>query len=279
MAFLFLLILFRGLYLRRVSLIIAPNDSSISIAGWMFITPILMYPFFKEIADEALIFLYNNPYYIIIGLLKGVGFWGITYAGQTVRKTSNSSASFFGFICIGLIAIGNSAFGEELTVMQWVSVGILTLTGLYFTFRGHLSSQPIYVQLMFMLMIFIGCMFGMIDHYFLSHVNWYGLLLLTGIGMMLVVMIKEFKNLKNVKRFVFSKKNASVGIALSVTEVLILSIMVTHLPVTLVWVAMALSGPVLMVMASLLWGEGRWQDQLLVGGISYAAAIPIALSL
>ncbi len=265
--------------MRRQAFVMTPAEACASIGGWMLIVSLLIYPLFKDMADSAFASLAETPYLIALGLLKGFGFWGMNFAGQTVRKTSNSSAGFYSFICIGLIAIGNSIFGEELSVFQWGSVVVLTLTGLYFTFRGHLNTQPFFIQLMFMAMVSIGCMFGMIDHYFLTHANWYGLLLLTGVGMTFSSCVLGRMPLRGVARCVLGRQTMCIGILLAFSEVMILSILVTHLPVTLAWVAMALVGPVVMVISSLLWGEGRWQEQLLVGGISYAAAIPIAIGM
>ncbi|MFT7144779.1 MAG: hypothetical protein ACI9TY_001119 [Alphaproteobacteria bacterium] len=279
MFILFTLVLVRALYLRRQSFVMTPNDASASIGGWMLIVSMLLYPVFEAEASWAFSVIIASPFLLFIGLLKGAGFWVMSYAGQTLRKTSNSSASFFGFICIGLIALGNAVFGENLSVMQWVSVAILTLTGLLFTIKGHLNTQSRRVQSMFLLMVFMGCMFGMIDHYFISHVNWYGLLFLTGAGMTTVSLLSRGVGFKHVKSCVFNRRTMKIGMMMAVSEVMILSIMVTHLPVTLAWVAMTLTGPVIMVISSLLWGEGRWQDQLLIGGVSYAAAIPIALSM
>lgn len=278
MVVLFVLALVRALYMRRHALAHSPYESCNTVGGWYIIAPLLALPIFHDLAVEAYNLLMDMPYLIVIGLLKGVGFWGMIYCGQIMRRTSNSSAGFFGFICIGLIAVGNSIFGEELSVGQWVSVACLFLMGLYFYVRGHLSTQSSFVKLLFLFQILIGVMFGMIDHYFLTHCNWFALILLTGLGMILMALTFGRMKFLDVFRSVKSRKTAGLGIVLSLVEMTVLSIFVTYLPVTLGWVAMTLASVAVMVIAAVFWGEGRWQQQLAVGGLTYASALPIILT-
>lgn len=278
MVALFILALVRALYMRRHAMASSPYESCNTVGGWYILAPLLALPLFHDIAVSAYELLIEMPYLIVIGLLKGVGFWGMIYSGQIMRRTSNSSAGFFGFICIGLIAVGNSIFGEDLTMPQWVSVVCLFLMGLYFYSRGHLSTQSSFVKLLFMFQILIGVMFGMIDHYFLTHCNWYALVVLTGLGMVLMAVSFGRMKISQVLKSVKSPKTAGLGIVLSLIEMTVLSIFVTHLPVTLGWVAMTLASVAVMVIAAVFWGEGRWQQQLTVGSFTYASALPIILT-
>lgn len=263
--------------MRRHALVTSPYECCNTIGGWYILAPILCLPFFKDVAYEAYISFMNMPYLVLLGLLKGVGFWGLIYCGQIMRRTSNSSAGFFGFICIGFIAIGNAIFGEELSLSQWVSVGSLFSIGIYFYFKGHLSTQTPYVKLLFLLQIMIGCMFGMSDHYFLTHGNWFGLIILTGIGMLFMALTFGGMSAKKIWNSVSDRKTAGLGAFLSMSEMIILSILVVYLPVTIGWVAMTLATVAVMVIAAVFWGEGRWQQQLMIGGASYAAVLPIIL--
>jgi hypothetical protein len=85
-------------------------------------------------------------------------------------------------------------------------------------------------------------------------------------------------SVRKVWKSVSDRKTAGFGAFLSVSEMIILSIFVVYLPVTLGWVAMTLATVAVMVVAAVYWGEGRWQQQLAVGGASYASVLPIVLT-
>lgn len=243
----------------------------------MLIVALVSYPFFQNLAKDVVFALRDNSLLLFVGLLKGGLFWCMSYAGQFVRRTSNSTAMFFPFIAIVLVALGNSFMGEALSRFQWFSVVALSLIGLYFSLRGHLSTQSLAVRLLFVMMVVIGAIFGFIDHYFLSRASWYGLLLLTGLGLVgSSVLASYFMNI-SYKKAMFAPLSWKTGLLFGVTEVVILAILVTHLPVTVGMVAMMLAGPFMMIVASLIWGGGSWRQQLFVGSVSYVSALPIVL--
>lgn len=278
MAGLFALAFVRALYMRQQALVSTPFESCNSIGGWYVLAPILLLPIFMEEAQAVQAILVDNPYLILLGLLKGAGFWGLIYCGQIIRRTSNSSAGFFGFLCIGVIAAGNAIFGEELTLPQWFSVSALFAIGLYFYFKGHLSTQTPFVKLLFLIQVCIGSMFGLVDHFFLTHCHWYGLVFLSGVGMLTTACLFGRRSSFQVFMAPFKWNTAGLGVFQTATEMVILSLFVTYIPVTLGWVAMTLAAVAVMVVAAVYWGEGRWQQQLAVGGTSYAAVLPIVLS-
>ena len=245
---------------------------------WYILTPLLALPVFKGLAIEAYTLFVEMPYLIALGLLKGIGFWVVVYCGQVMRRTSNSSAGFFGFICIGLMAVGNAIFGEELSMPQWVSVGCLFSLGVYFYFKGHLSTQTSFIKLLFLMQVMVGCMFGMIDHFYLTHSNWFGLIILTGVGMLGTALAFGRSSVKTILKSMTTKKTLKFGLFESLVELTILALFVTYIPVTLGWVAMTLAAVAMMVIASLYWGEGSWKQQLTVGSATYASALPIILT-
>jgi len=83
--------------------------------------------------------------------------------------------------------------------------------------------------------------------------------------------------LQDMRRTVTKKEGVVAGVVWGVTEITILSIFVTHLPVTMGAMAMMLSVPVVMVSSSVLWGEGKWQQQAIFGVLTYIAVIPMIL--
>lgn len=276
---LFLIVVFRTISMRRLAHAQSPYVSCFTIGSWMLIVAALVYPLFQNVADAAFMNLSSSYLLLFVGLLKGVLFWVISYAGQFVRRTSSSSASFFGFVSLGFVAVGNFFMGEVLSALQWLSVVSLWLMGFYFVLRGHLSSQPLTVRLMFAAMVLVAICFGYIDHYFLSHSNWYGLLLLTGVGLTSSSIFARWLKVYSLKDAFMAPQSWRTGGLFAVTEIAILAILVTYLPVTVGVVAMTLAGPVMMVFASVFWGEGCWKQQLMVGSLSCLAAVPILIGL
>lgn len=243
---------------------------------WVTIGAIATYPFFGHMWHDALPTLLAHPWLAALAISKGLLAWVIIAMQQQLRRHSQSSTEYYKFVSLGLLAIVNAFFGEQLGIYQLISVGALALLGGVFMLRGHLKSLQGIHKTMFFALIFVGATPGMFDHAVLADTNWYTLLLLSGIGVLSGALFTKrpagmWKNIFTNKTIIAS------GLFMFVTEIAVLSVLVTVIPVTMGALVMRLAIPCTMVISAFCYKEGKWTQQAAFGLLAYAAVVPLVL--
>ncbi len=271
MLILFLCAFSRPIVLRPVAKMRRAGDAAYFIGLWMCIGALVMMPFYWE---ETVYASTLSPVIWLVSFFKGFTLWSTIVIMQKIRTHSSSSAEFRGMMTIAVLACMNMFLGEALSGLQWMSVGLLFMLGLFFTVKGHLSELPREYKLLFFLLIFISALPGVTDQIVLSEAHWYVHFALSGLGIFLTSLFIGRSRMPILERL--SDKSAMIaGITWLISEAIILSLLVTYIPVTLAVMAMTMSVPLTMLISSVFWGEGRWQQQALIGGLSYLAVLPI----
>jgi hypothetical protein len=263
----------RPIVLRPVAKMRRAGDAAYFIGLWMCIGALVMLPlFWNEVVYASKL----SPFIWLVSLFKGFTLWACIVLMQMIRTHSSSSAEFRGMMTIGILACMNIYFGEVLSLLQWLSVGLLFVLGVVFTLKGHLSSLPAKYKWMFLALIFISALPGVTDQIVLTKAHWYIHFALSGVGIFITSLFYGRSRMSLRERF--SDKSAMLaGITWLVSEAIILSLLVTYIPVTLGVMAMTMSVPLTMLVSAVFWDEGHWKEQVLIGGVSYLAILPIIL--
>jgi hypothetical protein len=97
-------------------------------------------------------FFYNEIYNdfrdlkpeLLYGVLKGIFFFEYVNTGQKLSKETASSRVFMGAVAVGIIALINVfLFSEILTFNQLLSSLLITILGIFYYFKGHLSETSV----------------------------------------------------------------------------------------------------------------------------------------
>lgn len=273
MLILFLCAFSRPLVLRPVARMRRAGDTAYFIGMWMCIGACLMLPLFKA---EVLAALKVSPFIWMLSFMKGILLWCTIVLMQKIRAESSSTAEFRGMMTVGVLACVNVFLGEALSLVEWLSVAALFILGALFIWKGHLSKLHKRYKGMFAALVLISALPGVTDHLVLTEVHWYVHFSLSGFGIWLTSVC--FNRDRMPMRARLADKHAMVaGCVWLVSEAIILSLLVTYIPVTLGVVSMTMSVPLTMLVSALSWGEGRWQEQAFIGGLSYLAVLPIVL--
>ncbi len=266
----------RPLMFRNCSVKSNPLSTTSMISIWYFIGVVLLYPFYGNMLHEAIPVIIEKPYLLLIGFSKGAGLWLAGYIGQYLRSQSNSSCAYAKQVSIGGVAVINAMQGEVLIMPQWIAVVALVILGIIFTYKGHISELSRKYQLSFLAMIGLSIIPSTADYAVISQTNWYIMMLTVSSAMMLITVFK-LKNISEIKKLFTSKDDLRLGAFMLVTEIAIMMILVTYVPVTMAVLVMSLSVPTMMVISSLLWKEGNWKHQFAFGCFGYIAMLPMVL--
>lgn len=277
MFLLFLCALVRPIVFRAVAVGRRSGDSCTILACWMFIGTFLLFPFHKDLLIDAWPTLEAKPWLAFVSIAKGGIIWLIVFGQQYMRKVSTSSAEFKGFPALALIALINVILlGEILSFAQWLSVLGLALLGLIYAWRGHLATLPKPYAWIFVALVVLGALPASSDVLVIGQTNWYVQFAFSSFGFLTGVLMN--KRSRNFIKIAFTKRDCLImGSTFLITEVIILVLLVTHIPVTIGALSMRLAVPSIILISSLLWHEGRWQSQLLFGVLAYLTLLPIFL--
>lgn len=274
---LFLCAFSRPIIMRKCAISLDPKTAPSFVSIWVLIACIAIFPFFGDMLTSGLQTSIEKPLILLIGITKGISLWGCVVIGQKMLAVSASSSIYRAPIAVGFIAIGAFLQGEVLTTIQWFSVGALFCLGIAFVLKGHLSTLAVKYKILFAVSVLISIVPAMCDQAVIPQTNWYTLLFLSGIGM-LICSAFMCRNFKVLKQQVSTPRALIAGAVWAIGEVIILSIIVTHVPITMAVMAMTMAVPTNMIISSLVWKEGSWVQQGAFGIAAYIATIPMILA-
>ena len=234
------------------------------LSFWTSISILFMLPFYY---NELINDINNNINYLLIAFIKGVFFFEYVNIGQKLSKKTGSSRIFMGAVACGLIAFINVLlFNEELTQNQQLSAILITLLGIVYYFKGHLSESSKDSHKAFFIMLILAVILSVLDHVGLTHLHWYTYLLLS-IPVMFIFSLFKTRNDKEVNiKFFFNKKILFLATLVYIlTEVILTQVRVTILPVTVVNIAVLMAMPIVMLLMNIIWNESTLKKQLFFG--------------
>lgn len=234
---------------------------------------IVSFPFFKDkfISDFN---IYNIA--ILFCVIKGFLLAYHFRISQELSKETASSRTMVGLVALGFIAFINmNFFGEILSNKQIIVCSLIFIIGILFYFKGHINKTTKRSHFCFLLLITTSVILSVLDHVVLGYIgiNWYTYLFISSFIMFLFGLKNKKKMDIKVKEIITNKiLNIAVGIAVF-SEIFLMYIRVTYIPVSQVQIATIMSVPFIMVYMSLKWNEGKIKNQAIFGVISSMVAI------
>lgn len=264
----------RQLVLKPCANVLNPHENSALGAAFVLLASVVMFPWFGDRLVPVHGIDTRWSMLAVAGLIKGAVWWRQFQAFQAVQKVSASSAGMFvvlGFVMVGAV---NSFLGEALSWNQWLSIAaIAVVTGAY-CYWGHARTLTAEGYRHVALMVGLLVVAGMIDYFVLSQAHWYFYLVFTTLGIGSCVLWQRLP-VASVRKMISTPAVWRALIVLSTTEVLLMNILVSHIPVAVYGVVARAAVPVVMLIAALYWHEGNWKRQLLFGVLGWLCLLPL----
>lgn len=276
MVLLFCCTLVRPFAMRGAALHFNPFQATFVTGVFMCIVSAALWPLYAPVFHEHAPTLLASPTIILMSVIKGVSLCGTIAMMQVLRRYAAGSAEFRGPLTLGLMAICNAFLGENLNTAQWASVAILSALGVLFVLRGGLACLSLRHKILFACLVLVGVIPGMADQIVMTQTHWYIQLMFSGMGVLVSsIIFARGRGLRAATQSLACLKAGSVWV---VTEVLILMMLVTYVPVTVGGMAMMMSVPTIMLIGSLRWQDGNWRMQTAFGALAYMAVMPIFIA-
>lgn len=273
---LFFFLIFASISARSIAYKILSKHCSSSVFPlmgtiWYLIGIVILYPFYQDLLtlDKIL-----QPV-VILSVIKGIVVWIIFDLQQKVTKQSLSSSVFYMPIGLGLAAVINIFFKENLSHTAWLSIIALMILGALFFIFGHAKELDKKHKLYFIGMILCFIYFVVSNHIVIYATNWYVHFTIIGLSMFSFLLLKRPK--KSDLQKTFSPPALIVGLVFLAAEIILTYSTVTIMPASTTSLASSLSVPFVMVISAFIYKEGGWKEQLLFGGLAYIFCIPLLL--
>ncbi len=262
----------RSLAVKNVAKHLGANLAPLISAIWFLLGVLFLYPFYKDLLILDKIF---QPI-ILLSVFKSVVLWLFFDFQQKVMRKSVSSGVFFMPIALGIGAIVNSFFGEDLSGMAWLSIIALFILGVIFFTFGHAKELDYKHKLYFLGLIFCFLYFIVVNHIVISASNWFIHFTITGISFFALSFLMRTSKLE--WKEAFCLRSLIVGLIIMITEIIYCYSMINVMPVSIATLASVFSVPFVMVNSALFYKEKGLKEQLLFGGLAYAFCVPLLLS-
>ena len=271
----FLIGLVRPLVLKPCANMLRPSENALLGAVFITLASVFLLPWFWVAAlPSSTLSPATWATYAAISFAKGVVWWRQFIAFQATQKESASTAAVLmvlGFVLIGVV---NSFFGETLHWNQWLAMlGVLAVTIAFYRF-GHARTLSAQGRRAGVWMTVLLIPQGLADYLVLSHVHWYQHLVFIALGMCTCVCFAG-ATWASLRKILAHQVTRKAVVVLALTEVLMMNLLVTHIPVAIYGIVARAAVPFVMVLAAYLWGEGDWRRQLLFGLLSWACLWPL----
>lgn len=276
LAALFVLTIGNGLLFKVASHRIDHRTAPAFMCLWVLVGLLATYPLYADLWRAGLSAVKQHPWLGGLMVVKGFLLWVLFSQKQRLNKLSLSARNYASPVAIGFMVFSNAAFGEHLETVEMVAALGLCALGFVFAFRGHLQDLPREGKLLFILAVVLTVVCGTLDHVLLTHLNWYVLLAITNL-ILLVVILALRGGLGHVRASLTSPLAVSAGVLFAVTELLKFYQQVAYSPVTVVVTVQAATMPILLVLSALIWGERSWKEQLVWGLVGLGLILPVIL--
>ncbi len=262
-----LLSILASVFYKRASLTLNHQTAPIFTPLWVLLGTIVAFPFYGELLLTGLEDLKQYVFILFLCILKGVFMWWGVLKNQNLIEKSLSASSFIFPLSLGLIAIFNSFLGEDLAVKEWIAVLGLCVIAFSFFMYGHMRELSFHGKGLFIKLVMLTIILAVIDQIILTHTNWFLLLILSNMTMLVTGLVAS--RCFNIWKAAFLNIGSVLaGGTFAVSEMLKFYLMVSILPMSVVLSAQASTIPIVLVLSALIWGERGWKEQALWGLLS-----------
>lgn len=261
--------------LKVCSVALDHKTAPLFISGWTLLGLLCVSPFYGHLLGEGMEKYADKPWLFALSALKGGLLYLLFVISQELMKVSLSSRHYVTPLAIGLMAVINYFLGEELKPNQMVAVGGLFLLSLGFFLRGHLSDMDRAGKLAYAKLVALSVFMSALDHVLTRDTNWFTLLLVSNVVLLALSLALNRKNAQVLKAAAFHRAAVLAGVFYAATELVKFYQQVRINPVSVVVTAQAMTKPVILVLSALIWKERTVKEQLLWGGLAFAATLPL----
>lgn len=214
---------------------------------------------------------------LIAALIKGVMLYTSVKLIADIAKESNSSAVFAGYISLGIGSLLNYfILSENLTMLQIIACVSLGVLGTIFFLRGPASELSKFGKKAFVLLTLVIILNMFVDGVGVKGLNWYMYSIISSgfsllIAFVILLFEKKYKYLKELNSPIL----IAIGLVFAIGEFVILYSMQNYLPVSIAFLFLRLSAPIVMFVSAYIYKERTPKEQLLFGGLAVLFALPI----
>jgi hypothetical protein len=243
------------------------RTAPIFISVYLLFGIFLTLPWFHPLLLSGFSTLFANPIILLVCILKGFVLWYNFVESQKLKQHSLSSFHYVGPLGLSIAAFINSFLGENLTATEWIGIIGMCVVGVGFFLKGHLNTLNFEAKILYFKLVCISAVLIVIDHYTVSHTNWYVLIFIVSITMF-CISLAETRGASIWKKALFSRIPALAGLSFVMYEFIKFYPMVTILPVSVISMVTIGAIPIILLASALIWKEGRWQEQIIWGLLS-----------
>lgn len=274
---LFLLTIGHLVTLKVCSVRLDHRTAPVFISIWTLFGLLCVSPFFGHLWPEGWQKFTASPVLLALALFKGALLYLLFVVSQELMQMSLSSRHYVTPLAVGLIAISNAFLGENLTAGQWTAaLGLCALSAAFFL-KGHLSDLSLRGRLAYVKLVGISVVLSSLDHVLTRDVNWFALLLVSNAVLLSVSLALNIKNIALLKTALLHKSAALAGLFYMATELVKFYQQVSINPVTAVVTVQAMTKPVILILAALIWKERTVREQLVWGTLAFLVTLPLFL--
>lgn len=272
---LFLLTIGHLVTLKVCSLKLDHRTAPLFISGWTLFGLFCLSPFYGHLWLEGWNKFSGSPLLLLLAVAKGGFLYLLFVISQQLMQVSLSSRHYVTPLSVGLIALANYFLGEHLTTGQWfAALGLCGLSAVFF-FKGHMSEMPRSARIAYFQLVGLSVFLSSIDHVVTKDVNWFSLLLVSNIVLLILALSLSWRD-KAVLKAAFLQKSAAIaGFFYVATELVKFYQMVDINPVSVIVVVQAMTKPVILVLSAIIWHERTVREQMAWGTMAFIITLPL----
>jgi hypothetical protein len=253
-----------------------PKQMSFVTSVYMITGSLLSLPFLYAPLIAPVIANSPNILVPILGsVLKGVVLYFCIKLIAQVGKVSTSSTSFALTAALPFGGFFNTLiFAEALSESQLLAMSVMGATAIIYFFKGHIKTLTTQNKVAFIALVATAFCNMIIDKFVISNSNWYFHLLISNLTWFLICSPQLLSQAREKIKVIYKPIIIAQGSVYLITEFSILFLMQSSiLGVTITFLFMRLTTPIIMTMSALLWKEGKIRDQATFGLIAFACAL------
>lgn len=266
---LFILTIGHEVTLKVCSVRLDHRTAPLYISLWTMIGLVVVMPLYGHLWAEGVAKMMAVPAVPIFAIIKGLSLYYLFVVSQELMQESLSSRHYVTPMAVGLIAVGNSFFGENLSPVQWVSALGLCAAAVAFFFKGHLADLSRTGKIAYAKLVVLAVFVAVLDHTLTRASNWYSLLWVSNIVLLAISLILNARNMAVVRTAVLNPQAIWAGVFYAATELVKFYQQVSINPLTVVLMVQTLTKPVILIMSALIWKERTVREQLVWGIIVF----------
>lgn len=263
--------------LKLCSVQLDHKTTPLFISLWTLAGLAVTYPVYGRLFWQGMQDFSGAPWLLGLAVIKGAVLCYLFVISQELMRVSLSSRHYVTPMAIGLLTVCNSFLGEKLAPHElFAGLGLCALACAFF-FKGHLAELDKRGRMAYAQLVLCSALLGTMDQVILSGTNWYALLTVTYLVVLVVAAFWNRKSPGNFKVAVAHRSAVIAGVVYAATELVKFYQQVTINPVTVVVIVQAMTKPVILVLSALIWKERTVREQLVWGVAAFVIALPIFL--